>query len=552
MSYLVLARKWRPQGFDDLIGQQPIVKILTNSINQGKTAHAYVFSGPRGVGKTSTARILAKSLNCRKGPTPSPCGECESCRAITDGYSVDVIEIDGASNNSVDDIRDLREKVKYAPSGGQYKIYIIDESHMLSTSAFNALLKTLEEPPPHVVFVLATTEPRKIPLTVMSRCQHLPFRRVSTGGIKERLRHIASSENIKVSEPALGMIARAADGSIRDSLTVLDQVSSFSAEIEESDVRGLLDISDIRSLLEMADAVVGGDRERILTIVSELVETGADLRAFTKDLIKLFRNLLVTKLLSGKGDFLDAGEEELDLLMKTSERVSDEHIVLILNEMLKAESSVRTSFSPRVALEMSLIRISYLSTFKEVKKAISFLSKTGDSPPAEPPGLEDALVKDEQTSYEKPREIQEEIIEDSEIKEPYEEGPDEAPLSADSLLRSIADNMEDIRLSSMLTKASPALEGDTLNLTFNSSEAGICAKPVKESSELIEKLASDLRKAPTRIEIHIKKSSKSHDKPGLRERVLSEPVIKEALDLFEGRVLNYNVVEEKENPKNGG
>jgi DNA polymerase-3 subunit gamma/tau len=547
MSYLVLARKWRPQGFEELIGQQQIVNILTNSINQGKTAHAYVFSGPRGVGKTSAARILAKALNCVNGPTPSPCGECDSCKAISEGYSVDVIEIDGASNNSVDDIRDLREKVKYAPSGGLHKIYIIDESHMLSTSAFNALLKTLEEPPPHVVFVMATTEPRKIPLTVMSRCQHLPFRRVSTEGIKERLRHIASSEEISISEKALNMIARAADGSIRDSLTILDQVASFSAEVEESDIKGLLDISDFSSLLEMAEAVISGSRDRILAVVSMLVDTGTDLRAFTKDLIKLFRDMLVVKLVR-ENEFLDMGEEELEMLGRTAERASDEHLILIMNEMLKAEAAVRSSFSPRVALEMSLIGISYLSTFKDVKKALSSLAESGDGPSSGPPSTpEHSSPRDEYTPDKKAAEVQEEIIEDSEIEEPYGEGQAEASLSASSLLRSIADNIDDIKFSSMITKASPSLEGDTLNLTFSNSDAGICAKPVKENSELIGKLASELRKVPTRIEIHIKKPQKTPSKARLKEKVLSEPVIKEALDLFDGKVLDFSALEKEEN-----
>src|SRR5512134_627739 len=231
MSYLVLARKWRPKTFDDLSGQEPITRILTNAVTQGKISHAYIFSGPRGVGKTSTARILAKALNCKEGPTANPCGVCDSCIGITEGSSVDVIEIDGASNNSVDDIRDLRERVKYAPSGSKYKVYIIDEVHMLSGSAFNALLKTLEEPPSHVIFVLATTEMKKIPATVLSRCQHMPFRRISAGEIKARLKHISDTEDIKISSPALGLVARAADGSMRDSLTILDQISSFSSDI---------------------------------------------------------------------------------------------------------------------------------------------------------------------------------------------------------------------------------------------------------------------------------------------------------------------------------
>ncbi len=216
MSYIVLARKWRPQGFEDLVGQETVVKTFQNAIASGKIVHAYLFSGPRGVGKTSSARILAKALNCEKSIDSGPCGKCHSCQAITDGASVDVFEIDGASNNSVDAVRELRETVKYAPSGGKYKIYIIDEVHMLSTSAFNALLKTLEEPPEHVIFIFATTEPKKIPSTILSRCQHHAFRRISKARIKEQLKKITETEKSGIKDRALDMKAKAADGSMRD------------------------------------------------------------------------------------------------------------------------------------------------------------------------------------------------------------------------------------------------------------------------------------------------------------------------------------------------
>jgi DNA polymerase-3 subunit gamma/tau len=545
MSYLVLARKWRPQGFDDLIGQEPIVRVLTNSISQGKIAHAYVFSGPRGVGKTSTARILAKALNCERGPATSPCGECGSCRAITEGHAVDVIEIDGASNNSVDDIRDLREKVKYAPSGGRYKIYIIDESHMLSNPAFNALLKTLEEPPPHVLFMLATTEVRKIPITVMSRCQHLPFRRVSTEGIKERLRLISSAEGIGISAEALSMVARAADGSIRDSLTILDQVASFAADVGEPDVKGLLDVSDVGSLLSMAEAVIGGDREGILTIVSELLEVGADLRAFTKDLIKFFRDLLVLKLVSEGGRLLDVTEEELGLLKKTAEGAEEEHLVLIMLEILKAEAAVRSSFSPRVALEMSLIKTSYLSTFTDVREAISALSARSTGPLE---GVDEPLAGPHDERRPPQVGYREEIIEGPEVRETHAEGP----FGAGDLMRWVVDNIGDVRISSMLLKAEPELDGDTLRLVFRGPDAEICAGPIKDKSALIEKVASEARGVPTGVEIHIRKPSVASGRTDLKDKVFSEPVIKEALDLFEGRVLDFGVVEEREDLKNGG
>jgi len=268
MSYLVLARKWRPRVFEDLIGQEGITRILSNAISQGKIAHAYLFSGPRGVGKTSTARILAKALNCEKGPDRNPCGSCLSCSAIAEGTSMDVMEIDGASNNSVNDIRDLRERVKYVAAGGGYKVYIIDEAHMLSDAAFNALLKTLEEPPSRVVFVLATTVPRKIPATVLSRCQHLPFKRIPGQKIKARLKMISDSEGINIDDEAIEMIARAADGGMRDSLTILDQVAAFSSDISASDIKDLLGVADFAAISELSRAVLEGDRDRIVSGIS--------------------------------------------------------------------------------------------------------------------------------------------------------------------------------------------------------------------------------------------------------------------------------------------
>ena len=241
MSYQVLARKWRPQVFEDVVGQGHITRTLQNAITSGRLAHAFLFSGPRGVGKTTTARILAKALNCDQGPTPTPCGKCDSCIETAAGTAVDVVEIDGASNRGIEHIRELREAVKYAPVGGKYKVYVIDEVHMLTNEAFNALLKTLEEPPPHVIFIFATTEPQKIPATIHSRCQRYGFKRVAVHEIIERLRTIAAAERITISDLGLARIARAAEGSMRDSLSLLDQAVSYSGlEIKDEELQATL------------------------------------------------------------------------------------------------------------------------------------------------------------------------------------------------------------------------------------------------------------------------------------------------------------------------
>ncbi|MBF0591056.1 MAG: DNA polymerase III subunit gamma/tau [Nitrospirae bacterium] len=385
MPYLVLARKWRPQYFEDLVGQDTIVRVLKNALLENRLAHAYLFSGPRGVGKTSAARILAKSLNCVNGPTTTPCGTCASCQAVRDGSFMDVIEIDGASNNSVDDIRDLREKVKYAPSGSRYKLYIIDEAHMLSTQAFNALLKTLEEPPPHVIFVLATTAPNKIISTVLSRCQHLPFKRVPSCLIKERLMVISKAEGFNITDDALDLIARAADGGMRDCLTLLDKIASFTTDITASAVRDLLGIADLSSISNIANAIITGDRVQILQIIDALYEAGVDLRGFVSELTMFFRDALIQCVQKASPNApvnscpgtnttsLSTPNADQTTIGRLLTPVDMETLTVILNELIKAHATIKTFFSPRIALEMTLIKLSLLSSLKGVEGIVSEL-----------------------------------------------------------------------------------------------------------------------------------------------------------------------------------
>lgn len=579
MGYLVLARKWRPRGFDDLVGQEPIMRILKNAISQGRIAHAYIFSGPRGVGKTSSARILAKALNCKDGPTAAPCGVCAACTAITDGSSVDVVEIDGASNNSVDDIRDLRERVKYAPSGGRYKVYIIDEVHMLSSSAFNALLKTLEEPPSHVIFVLATTEMKKIPATVLSRCQHMPFRRISSSVIRARLKEISDAEGIRISPSAIALVSKAAEGSMRDSLTILDQISAFSADINEEDVKNLLGIADFGLLADMSNALISGNRVRILETVDHLAEQGTDIRAFSKELVQFFRDLLVASVMRNPGEVLDLGPEEIAVVRDIVSASSEDQLTLMLSEIMKSEADVRNSSSPRLAFEMALIRASFLSTVKPIKEALENISRLRGQPGGAAPGKPVGSTKAEEgrsrptagNSEAKKTEARHALsrqnaipaggaeketqgtITPTEEKEPEaisgEELATETPLAEQGIWERTVARMEP-PLASKLAHAAAVLKGDELHLTLNGGQA-VFEESIKRNLKTLENIASE--EAGRRLRVKLTTAhKKSVRKRDLKEKVLEEPLIREALELFEGRIVDVTPVEGSENMQNGG
>jgi DNA polymerase-3 subunit gamma/tau len=518
MSYLVLARKWRPQRFDDLIGQESITRILSNSISQKKIAHAYIFSGPRGVGKTSTARILAKALNCENGPTPAPCDTCESCISIRDGSSVDVLEIDGASNTGVDNIRDLREGVKYTALGGRYKIYIIDEAHMLSTPAFNALLKTLEEPPSHVIFVLATTAPQKIPATIFSRCQHLPFRRIPSQNIKERLKHIASSEAIKISDSAVEMIARAVDGSMRDSLTILDQLSSFSADIKDTDIKDLLGMTDFGLLSQISIALIEGKREEILQIIAKLVDKGTDLKSFAKDLVQFFRDLLVASVMKKPEKVLDLGKEEMNVIKDIISMTSEDQLTLLLSEIMKAELDVRTASSPRVALEMSLVRASFMSSIKPLKEIIENIERYINLPAPLSGARPGSQGSKEITEYRMPD--TEQIAQATDLKDIFDR----------------AIKKMDAPLASKLSKAEFKLTGDELTIILNGGDS-VFASSIENNAASIRQLFSEELGTEVRIKIEVGKKETIRKKD-LKKKIMEEPIIKEALELFEGKVVD--------------
>ncbi len=358
MSYTVFALKWRPKSFDEIIGQNHIVNTLKSALEKNRLAHAYLFAGPRGVGKTSTARILAKALNCKNGPTLNPCSKCSSCLEIAEGRSFDVIEIDGASNRGIDEIRSLRESIKFAPASGKFKIYIIDEVHMLTTEAFNALLKTLEEPPEFVKFIFATTHPHKVIPTVLSRCQRFDFRRIPVIEIIAQLEKIIKSENVYVDKEVLFAIARASDGALRDAESILDQLVSFSKEkISLKDVISVLGLVEEDLLFEITDKIIQRDARGVLVLLNSVIDEGKDIAVFLHSLIEHFRNLMVAKITQADLELIDLPKDICERLFKQSKEFTLEEIFSSFNILVAAQEMSKRLESVRIPLEISLVRL---------------------------------------------------------------------------------------------------------------------------------------------------------------------------------------------------
>lgn len=393
--YLVTARKWRPQTFENVVGQEHVTRTLQNAITRGRISHAFLFIGSRGIGKTTTARILAKALNCSKaeGPTPTPCGECDNCTSISAGSSMDVIEIDGASNNSVDDVRQIRENVRMVPSSSRYKIYVIDEVHQLSIAAFNALLKTLEEPPAHAVFILATTEARKIPATIISRCQRYDFRRVGVAPIVELLQKVLDAEGVTCEPEALHAIARAADGGVRDAESILDQLVSYCGDsIAYQDVFDVLGLVNWSVLHSLSGAIVTQDVATMLEIIDEVVVTGKDLSEFVQEIVRYYRNLLVCK--SGAPEaLLELPEPELAEMRAKASEFTLMQLVRLVEQFSELAEGYSSQLAQRTALEALLIRISKRSVDVSLDSVLEKLAQYADGtipPPAQVP--EDSIT----------------------------------------------------------------------------------------------------------------------------------------------------------------
>jgi DNA polymerase-3 subunit gamma/tau len=451
MSYLVLARKWRPQTFEEVVGQQPVVRTLQNALDRNRIPHAIIFSGVRGVGKTTLARLVTKALNCQEGPTKIPCNKCEHCVEITGGNAIDIHEIDGASNRGIQEIRELKENIRFFPTKSRYKIIIIDEVHMLTTEAFNALLKTLEEPPEHVFFMFATTELHKIPITILSRCQRYELQKVTSLELFEFFSKIAKEEKVKISDWALNVIVREAGGSVRDGLSLLDQIFSFSGdEITNEDVIQVLGLVDSQVISSMAGAVLSGNLADGFKILDDVTSYGVDLKRLSNDLLYYFRALLICRISNEPEKLLDVPDQEFEEMRKTAAQYTVETLQLNFNLLLKGAEEMQYSSHPRLALEMALIRAAEAGNIVPVTQLLERLEgmqgKGGVAPvksvprpqaPAPEPAVKQETKKETPPATAQPKvpeepvqqvkvdEVKEEKVEE-EVKEAVEEAEKQA------------------------------------------------------------------------------------------------------------------------------
>lgn len=448
MAYEVLARKWRPKTFDDVVGQDHVTRTLAHAIEQDRIAHAYLFIGPRGIGKTTLSRIFAMALNCEKGPTMQPCGECANCKGIATGMDMDVVELDAASNNKVEDIHGVLDQVQFAPTHSRFKIFILDEVHMLTNAAFNALLKTLEEPPPYVKFIFATTEGDKVLPTIISRCQRFDLRRITTGDIVRRLRFICNAEGITITDDALLAIARGSNGGLRDALSALDQLIAFKGnDLTENDVLAVFGLISRSALEALAGSILQGDIAAILKAVDAFESSGKDMRRFTAELLWHFRNLLVFQQAGAELAKQDVTAEQLAVLEKQAQTVTPQRIVEITGLLSEMESRLRSALSVRTLVEMTLIRCARAAKTVSLDEVLKRLTALKDSvirrlAAAAPQGL--AAAPAAQTSAAQPTPAPQPVpvspppltppptlvITDDETLEPLDEDDEYAPCEA--------------------------------------------------------------------------------------------------------------------------
>ena len=525
MSYLVFALKWRPKNFDEIIGQEHILTTLKSSLQKNRLSHAYLFSGPRGVGKTSTARILAKALNCKEGPTINPCGKCPSCVEIAQGRSLDVIEIDGASNRGIEEIRTLRENVKFSPVQGKYKIYIIDEVHQITPDGFNALLKTLEEPPPFVKFIFATTRPDKIIPTILSRCQRLDFRRISVMEIVAQLERIAAAEKVEVDKEALIAVARSSDGALRDAESVLDQLIAFAkGKVSLSDVVSMMALVEQDTLFAIADKIIQKDAHSALALFDEIINQGKDAGTFLANLIEHFRNLMVAKVAQADSGLIDLPQETCVRLLEQSKAFSLEEIFSAFNILVNAQEIAKKLDSSRIPIEISLVRLAHDKKEHAQEPRPHSVKIT--------PAPEKNVRPQHQVTSEPKKDAgtQQQIT-----PAPEKEAQKTSLNNVKEIWQNIIDNLGKIKMSvaTYLNEGSPVkLENNILTVSFPMNYS--LHKETLESREnkaIIEKILYELFNNNLRINFILSKEAQQ------REEGTASPFVKSILEIFDGRVI---------------
>ena len=554
MAYQVTARKWRPRQFDEVVGQEHITATLKSAVHSGRIAQCYLFCGPRGVGKTTTARILAKVLNCANPRDGNPCEACDSCKSIATSTSMNVLEIDGASNNSVDDVRELREVVRYAATEGVYKIYIIDEVHMLSTAAFNALLKTLEEPPEHVVFIFATTEVQSVPDTILSRCQRFNFRRISAGQIAAHLGTIAQAEGIEVEEGALQLLASRADGALRDAESLLDQVVSLGAEVSQQAVVQVLGLVDRGLYFELLDAMREAAPARVLDIVARAVDEGVDIEEFVYGLVELLRHLLFAKIQGGT-DELDMAEDASQRCGELAAAMEVEDLLRMMQSLLDLEADIKRSVQPRFRVEIALVHLALMGRSVDVGKLLRRLQSLESAAPrpAVPPppssGRSEQTApplpsgRSEQVASPSPSNLDEQAAPPLPVQQQAasaESSNTAASLSFDQVRTTWAELVNAVRaakpsLAHFLNGAAlDSLEGHVLRLSFGAADR-FAMNQVINNRESVEEIAEAKYGRRLRLEAVVKKDDQPA--PQAASQPESDPTLRSVLDTFDGELV---------------
>jgi DNA polymerase-3 subunit gamma/tau len=554
-SYEVIARRWRPRTFDEVVGQRNVTETLKNAIATNRVAHAFLFAGPRGVGKTTTARILAKALNCDRGPTPAPCGTCGACEEIAAGRSVDCLEVDAASNTQVEKTRDLLETVQYVPTRGRHKVYIIDEAHMLSSSSFNALLKTLEEPPPRVVFILATTEPHRIPATIHSRCQRHDFRLLGAREIVGRLREIVEAEKVTAEDEVLVLLAHAASGSLRDAQSLLDQaIASLGNRLEAERVADLLGLVEADVLAEAAEAILARDAARALGLVDRLATHGQDLRQFALELTAHLRDLLILKVCPEPGALLEGVRVSVEAARRQAERAAVPELELMIRTLQQVEGEMRRAPQPRFLLEMALIRLTEIRRLQGLPEILGRLVALEGRLPG---GLPTPAATGELSLFESRPAAAERPARPAQGRE-ISPPPSAARTSQEPATPSAATDVTvgwavvvgrlrgRKRLASVLTEVEPiALTGDTLTLEVKNGNAFVRdTLEDPDTRRLIADAAAEAFGRRLRIEYRFAtpppprlEPVETRRVPASTPRSRDHPLVREALGLFGGAIV---------------